>query len=124
MITAWELYWLTRLDAMNIAAIIVAAICLVGLIVGSIIYVTTDEQALWKSERATAKLALRVSIPCGILALMALIFIPTTQEMAAITVIPMLANETVEKDAGKLYKLSVEWMKSQLSEGTHNHGEK
>jgi hypothetical protein len=44
--------------------------------------------------------------------------VPSTKEYAAIKVIPLLLNSestaTVQKDAGALYNLAVEWAKEQL----------
>ena len=128
MITGSEMYWLTRLDGIKglLAGFGIAIMVTAGFVLmfSPIIALEFDRCDL--PNRAWKWLfgSIAGSIAFGALLLTGNVFIPTTKEYAAIKVIPMIATENVQEDAGELYGLSVEWMKSQLSKGTHNHGEK
>lgn len=121
------MYWLTRFDkihdinGMFLTAIFITMIALV-VIAAIIFFVSSDEdetdqkklQALsWRMMKFAAVLIIPL-----ILMMSVKIFVPTTREMAAIKVVPMLANDTVKKDAGELYGLTMGWLKAQMGEVT------
>lgn len=127
MITSSEMYWLTRFDkihdinGMFLTAIFITMIAL-AVIAVIILFVSSDEdekdqkkmQALsWRMMKFAAVLIIPL-----ILLVSVRIFVPTTNEMAAIKVVPMLANNTVKKDAGELYGLTMSWLKAQMGEVT------
>ena len=91
MITEAELYWMTRLD--NIRTFFLIFSCLGGIIfICSLpVYVVNlldDYEDICKTSRKLISTALAVLIILGI----GLILTPTTKEMAAIKVIPMIVN--------------------------------
>ena len=91
MITEAELYWMTRLD--NIRTFFLICSCLSGIIfICSLpVYVVNlldDYEDICKTSRKLISTALAVLIILGI----GLILTPTTKEMAAIKVIPMIVN--------------------------------
>ena len=91
MITEAELYWMTRLD--NIRTFFLICSCLGGIIfICSLpVYVVNlldDYKDICKTSRKLISTALAVLIILGI----GLILTPTTKEMAAIKVIPMIVN--------------------------------
>lgn len=91
MITEAELYWMTRLD--NIRTFFLICSCLGGIIfICSLpVYVVNlldDYEDICKTSRKLISTALAVLIILGI----GLILTPTTKEMAAIKVIPMIVN--------------------------------
>ena len=91
MITEAELYWITRLD--NIRTFFLICSCLGGIIfICSLpVYVVNlldDYEDICKTSRKLISTALAVLIILGI----GLILTPTTKEMAAIKVIPMIVN--------------------------------
>lgn len=114
MITTMQMYWLTRADVVVKAALIVTWLSFVlGLISVWIGYMMTgegnveDEKAGRYLLNKTAPMCLIASLVCGLVAM----FTPTTKEMAAIMIVPRIANsEKVQVCGNKLYDLAVEWM--------------
>ena len=136
MITTTEMYWLTRLDSVKellgyglgrcfilltllSAAVTVLAFCL-GTFTGNKLYEVfehkSDEELKsihtrfrrisWRSA-VFGCVTLTVAVVCSMLeALM-----PTTREMAAIIMVPAIANnEKVQTVGNKLYDLAAEWL--------------
>lgn len=104
-ISAWTIYWITRCDAIRVMAFIfsvasglvaliwVPACCdlacrVKALVVGEIVFVTTF-----------------------VLSLGTAVLIPSTEQMAAIIVIPRIANSHEVKDLGTgIVELAKEWI--------------
>ena len=107
MITSTQLYWITRLtyiDALLSIVALMSAIAFFAIASGVCTGTIKWEGKITKKIRNTA-------IPCFLLSVIGLVFIPSTKEMAAILVIPQIANsEKVQEAGGKLYDLAVEWM--------------
>lgn len=115
MITSTQLYWITRLNSIAVLLHIVGFIS-VAAIIATVAGVSIDD-ADWKGKitkkvrNAAIKKVHNAAIPCFLLSVVGLVFIPTTKEMAAMLVIPQIANsEKVQAVGGKLYDLAVEWM--------------
>ena len=103
-ITTMQMYWLVILD--NIIGVLIAilGICAIFFILG-----TMTLFAMGKEEQVLpiAKKILFVAAT----ALLLLIFVPSTKKMAAIIVVPKIANsEKVQTIGNKVYDLAVEWM--------------
>lgn len=115
MITQMQMYWLTRLDALD------ALVCCIGVtffvlslvlgIIGMVIRVdySYEERRYGTGKRLHHKwmpLCIAVSFVSALTASL----IPSTKEMAAIIVIPKIANSEKVQDVGnRLYDLAVEW---------------
>ena len=122
MIAPTTMYWLTRLDGIHDFSILLTIILLLGTAIcfplGNILagakkdYFTTEEEAA--RYRKIGKRLLSCAKWCvaaWIVSVSALLFLPTTKEMAAILVVPKVANsEKVQEIGGRLYDLAVEWM--------------
>ena len=108
MITSTQLYWLTRLDHIKGEVFLfVGVLTLVAAVIALLAYDDT-KAIIFKRVRNIAFAIGCVALPIGIATK---IFLPTTQEMAAILVIPQIANsEKVQEVGGKIYDLAVEWM--------------
>lgn len=113
MITEMEMYWLTRLDGVHVMAgciLVTSAIALLFCAVGYGVAVTEDD------DRAMKKLKppLRLSVVFSVVAAAVMLFLPTMREMAAIKVVPMIANsESIKKlgDVGdNMLDLANEWL--------------
>lgn len=123
MITSTQLYWLTRLDAIctsiGVFTVLTALLSIALVIAGCVLRCAVKEYS-WqddnriKAERETGRrlhgYAKRVVfVFCALSCIGTLI--PSTKEMAAILVIPQIANsEKVQEVGGKIYDLAVEWM--------------
>ncbi len=111
MITSTQMYWLTRLDnlvALGIGAIIIAAL-LFG--VGCIFILATTRGPDDEDVKPIFRRIVKWSLPPFLMGLFVVTFIPTTTQMAAIIVVPKIANsEKVQTVGNQLYDLAVEWM--------------
>ena len=110
MITPWQIYWLTRLDGIDTILGLIIAVGLLSIIGLSLFWAmfTFDE-----NEEVPPKLAKVIKriflliIPVVILCALT----PTTKQMAAIIVVPKIANsETVAELGDGIKTLAVEWM--------------
>lgn len=119
MITGWEIYWFTRLDPLKG---IVGTTAVIGLIISVLMFLLYpafcdifdyDEEKRKKSLTWTVRLQVAV-FSATVLFAFAHALTPTTREMAAIKVIPMIANsESVQKlgDVGdNMLDLANEWL--------------
>lgn len=130
MITTSQMYWITSLDAivkMLSVFVLLLGLIMFGLVAGGCMlrndYSTTERG--YATGRRLHKAALRLIAPFLFL-VFAFTFTPTTKQMAAILVVPRIANsEKVQIVGNKLYDLAVEWMdelrpnKNKNKEGTN-----
>ena len=112
MITEWQMYWITRLDNINIAATIFLVLAAIGTIIGLVLMgVRYDDND--KDAKRWGRRVLRTSIPVALLFIFVQMFLPTTKQMAAILVIPKIVNnKKIQELPENLLELSNEWIKS------------
>lgn len=119
MITVWEIYWFTRLDPLKG---LTGSTAVVGLVVSVLMFMLypmfcdifdRDDGKRKKSLAWTARLQVAV-FSTAVLCAFTYALTPTTKEMAAIKVIPMIANSgSVQKlgDVGdNMLDLANEWL--------------
>ena len=110
MITTTQMYWLTRLDTFEVVGILLTTL---GSLVAApliIIYNVLFDELTEMSQR-TIRTALRIVVPATLLGFAMAVFVPNTKEMAAIWVVPKLANsESVSEIADGVKTLAVEWL--------------
>ena len=121
-ITPSLIYWATRMDAINgvlftllvLATVGVLACLAIGLGAATARKSYSESDAYIQELHTSGEWLLRkIYIPVAVWCLVgiALILTPTTKELAAMYVIPAVANNEKVSDAGnKLYELAVEWM--------------
>lgn len=101
MITTTQMYWLVTMDGIVYACAVIAAI----LALAAFLLIPTaldDDFPKWTPPV--------VALAAVAFALVA-VFVPTTRQMAAILVVPKIANsEKVQTVGNRLYDLAVEWM--------------
>ena len=104
-ITPEMMYWLTRCDNIVIASSILA-VAFGILFAITLIAIMSDED-----HRAFVSVVCALSFVFGLLALSASVLVPSTREMAAIYVIPKIANSQTVKDLGEgVVTLAREWI--------------
>jgi len=118
MITSAQMYWLTRLD--GISCIIMTCTILLciaygtGLFFGLVRYLDNFHYGPDDKDLKAAKSMLRFIAKYSFVPIAGIVLsclVPTTREMAAILIIPRIANsEKVQQAGNKLYDLAVEWM--------------
>lgn len=100
MITATQMYWLVTMDSIVHASAIIAIA--LGVMAFLTIPMVLDDLPKW-TPSAIALVAVAFALAAA--------FVPTTRQMAAIVMVPKIANnEKVQAAGDKLYDLAVEWM--------------
>jgi len=98
MITAWDVYWITRLDGIGLGLPLVF-ITAIFVVIAWIIAMSAG--SMWEDNEEKRPKYLRflyAAIGVGALALTVGLFVPTTKEAVAIYMIPKIANnEQVQK---------------------------
>lgn len=120
-ITSWELYWILKLDDIRIAFFAISLISLIlALFVGVAWFVVATGLFSNKEVVNTLRRAISVLTTSMIISAVVAIFIPTTAQMAAIKVVPMITNtEFVQKElsaeAAELYGLLKQYLKANIN---------
>lgn len=118
MITTSQMYWLTRLDGISfVITTCTVLLCIaygIVLMFGLLRYFDNFHYGPDDKDLKNAKLTLRFLAKYSFVPIAGIVMsclIPTTREMAAILVVPRIANsEKVQQAGNKLYDLAVEWM--------------
>lgn len=121
MITGWEIYLFTRLNGIIIVCNIVFVISFLAVVVGLIIIFATagdthrgDEHKLGLRLKNAALIPMIISL-CG------LIFIPTSNQAAAIYVVPKLSNnEIAQKLPNEIHEAFKIWL-NDFTSNVNNH---
>lgn len=125
MITASEIYWILKLDAIQnvflIFSIFTGVFGLAMVIcwgVNSITACDLDDEKVKEFAEACKK-RFFITVPILALLVIATAMIPTTKQMAAIKVIPAIANSEIvgelSADAKELYRMGINAIKEQLT---------
>lgn len=103
MITEWDIYWLTRMDALCMCLVILCSVATCAWSLWAFIFIAEN-----KAFPKVSHFVLAAAVLCGI----GRAFTPTTNEMAAIKVIPRLANNEDLKGVGsEITDLAKAWLK-------------
>ena len=100
-----QMYWLVMLDSINIGSFVMCAIFALLILVMIIVV----------AESYKCPTFVKVCVPFFVLFFLVFfaisVFLPTTKQMAAITIVPKIVNnEKVQTMGNKIYDLAVEWM--------------
>jgi len=124
MITTAQMYWLTRLDNVHdllcgILVITCAAFAILSVIAGVATVVSDTADDRRKAEFAS-KLWRNIAL-AALAAGTIKVFTPTTRELAAIIVVPKIANSTlvtekIPQELSELYTLAKQYMIESLKE--------
>lgn len=137
----WDLYWIQRLGAINIACIpvfIVSLIATISLSVAYYCYITNYIEYRYcqrycstaveaKGYTKICSKLLKITIPVAVISLMGLVFIPTTKEAYMIwgvggTIDYLKSNETAKKLPDKAIKALDKWADSFLESKEETNG--
>ncbi len=122
MITPMQLYWMTRLDAINSFL----TVCAIAFAISAIVIMLFIPPMFIEGDSASKSIGRALckwlALPVVLVFLLSAVnsFIPTTKEMAAIVVIPRVANSESVQQLGKgIVDLANQW----LVELAPKHGE-
>lgn len=102
-ISAWDIYWITRLDNLQLVFILGLGVSL-GLSVMTLI----ESDSVEDFVKPVCKYFLPVAVACA----MGLVFVPSTKSAAAMYVVPAIVNsEAVQKIPAELTALAKDWLK-------------
>lgn len=128
IITPMQMYWITRLTPLGNVLGGFIFLSIVATFILLIVRIFMQDDDLNEEVRAIASKFLRASLYTGIVATLLVIakcLVPTTKEMAAILIIPRIANsEKVQTVGNHLYDLAVEWMEELRPANKKNGSEK
>lgn len=124
-ITAWNLYWLTRLDGIGVFFWVVAigALTVLGIVMAKR-SIDEDFPSIYTEEmRESNRLGVRWSLRIAVVALPIAVLTPTTKQAAAIILLPEIINlaivqEEIPAEAREVYGLAKEWLRDQVEEST------
>lgn len=103
-ITTMQMYWLVMLDNVKDGFCAILVICCLFFVFGIPMFGAIDKEDLF------FPIAKKV-IVIAAASLLGLVFTPSTKQMAAIMIVPKIANsEKVQTIGNKVYDLAVEWM--------------
>ena len=106
-LTAWDIYWVTRLDEISIALAIVGLGCFAGLMVGLVLMTHPDHDRWFKPGKKICVTSLVV----GCIGLWVNTLIPSTKQAAVMIVLPAIVNsEAVQQIPNELTTLAREWL--------------
>ena len=112
-ITPSTIYWIAQCDCIREACIpiIIFGIILSTISIGLTAIAFCDEVSDVRGSRWIAATVSLVLVSVTIAGLLGRIFVPTTRTVAAMHIIPAIANNEKVQDCGnRLYDLAIEWM--------------
>ncbi len=120
VISPWTIYWITRLDELRMLlevpaflGIFFGIIGVIFLVIAKHLLVNDDDDEVAVTILGAKKLILATLI-VGVACTCVRCFLPSSKEMAAIIVIPAIANnEAAQDEAGELYRLTKAWLEKQ-----------
>ncbi len=113
--SAWQMYWLCRLDGIVEGTQICVVLSVIALIVCGLFWLMG--KSMDEDFATHLILPIKISIIAAIIGGLGALFIPTTKQMAAIIVVPKIVNnEKAQEIPETLLDLYNEWTKAKLEE--------
>lgn len=125
MITTSQMYWITRLNTIVLFGSGLIVVSFIAFVIGLFVIIGVSNSPNDPVVKPMFKRLVKWTFLFALLGAFVCTFVPTTKQMAAILIIPRIANsEKVQTVGNKLYDLAVEWMdelkpsKNKNKEGT------
>ena len=128
-VTPSMIYWISAFDNMREVAVPISVIGMIAGVIATIMYGVTkaleDEDDCAKAAAGVQDPVLKRFVgPAVAVSLAILAFAPSSKTLAAMYIVPAIANNEKVQDVGnKLYELSVEWLE-ELKPSTHKGEQK
>ena len=111
MITTTQMYWITRLDTIVSFGNGLIFVPIIAFLIGLFLIVMMTYSVYDPVVKPMFKCLVKWTLPFTLLGASVCTFVPTTKQMAAILIVPRIANsEKVQQAGNNLYELAVEWM--------------
>lgn len=115
MITESMMYWITRLDRLNV---------FMGMSISICVFLVITAGAAWSNAKNDSEAheymrLMKWSFVAAFIFAIGLVFTPSTKEMAAIYAIPALSrSDVVQKDIPELYDMGIQYLKDKITPTT------
>lgn len=114
--THWQMYWLTRLDSIEIMRVTGLALSSVAVFILGFLWMISFSDSN-EDDCKMCKRFIKIPIVIFMMCTLMLFCVPTTKQMAAIIIIPPITqNEQVKELPANLLELCNEWAKDQVKE--------
>ena len=127
LITSTQIYWLSRLNALNSLFIMLSIVGSLATIAGTLIMFAMYPSCDDREADMMKKVVTRILAPLSVIGILGMIFVPTTREAAAIIAIPAVVNNPQVQSVGtntlNLVETGVQYLNDILTEKT-NEGKK
>ena len=128
IITPMQMYWLTRLSPLGNGLTVITILLIILAVVFLIVGCFMQDDICTDYTHEIGKKLIRISPFSAVMVVVLLLvncLLPTTREMAAILIVPRIANsEKVQTVGNHLYDLAVEWMEELRPANKKNGSEK
>lgn len=112
MITPSLIYWISTLDSLVKLVAVFLAVMIAGLICLIVGIMVNSDCGNEKKVRDRCCRLFKVLLPLAVAFSVILVFVPSSRTVAAMYVVPAIANSEKVHDVGnRLYDLAVQWMK-------------
>ena len=120
-VTPSMMYWFTRLDGITTLFAVITFCGAFALLFLTIGYYATKTSTIEENEHGAISSILKWFVPIWVVALLGLLFVPNSKQMAMIYVVPALTeSQVVKQDIPELYDLGVNALKEWLKKDTNN----
>ncbi|MBQ7404179.1 MAG: hypothetical protein IJW05_12170 [Lentisphaeria bacterium] len=125
-ITESQIYWILKLDTIVTMFVFLLILTAILFCIIFITWVVEKTSIYYEEEHENKKVKFLkncfiVLTNILVVSLLGIIFIPTTEQMAMIKVVPVIANSEIignmSKDGKEIYQLGVDAIKKKLSDG-------
>lgn len=117
--TAWDVYWVMQADSVRWSFAAIAV--LLGIVTLSTAFCAADEDEPEDVRASSNRISWMALFGLFVVAVCGMMY-PTTKTMAAMYVLPKLANnEQLQQDAGDVYELAIQAIKEQLQTKGESH---
>lgn len=122
-ITSWELYWILKLDSIHTMFFVVAISSFISALIFCFYWINNTLNEINENDKKVSMILSRFTIILMLIMFISAIcaiFIPTTAQMTAIKVLPVIVNsefvqQEVPNEIGELYMMAKEYMKECLT---------
>lgn len=125
-ITPATMYWFTRLDKITTFFEVVSLLGAIAFVISLIFFIVTKvDNTCEESTKKAMSILFKTITPIWLIAIIGVLFTPTSKQMAMIYVVPQITeSQVIKQDIPELYDLGVNALKDWLKKDKENANEK
>lgn len=117
-VTEFEMYWLTRLDGIKFILQLIGAVCVAFSVILIFVFGTINDDNNNSSKNPKMIKRMLLLVFASSILYCSAVFVPTTKEMCAIKLVPVIINnEVVQELPNKVVNLANDWIDELRSKG-------